>query len=126
MNFTGFEWDRGNRNKCEKHGLSIPLIESIFDQPVTILPDERHSHAERRFRAIGQTSEGRFAFIVFTFVEPKSNSNPTDKCSLHVEHKSTAMKKPIPTFKTDEEAEEFVATADLSLRRTGDALRNEA
>ncbi|MEA2856777.1 MAG: uncharacterized protein QOH98_1098 [Methylobacteriaceae bacterium] len=66
MDFTGFEWDRGNRDKCQKHGLSITLIESIFDQPVTVLPDAGHSQTERRMRAIGRTIEGRFAFVVFT------------------------------------------------------------
>jgi uncharacterized DUF497 family protein len=66
MNFVGFEWDHGNRDKCQRHELSIPLIESIFDQPITVLPDDAQSQMERRFRAIGKTSEGRFAFIVFT------------------------------------------------------------
>ena len=31
-----------------------------------ILPDEAHSWNERRFRAIGQTPEGRALFVVFT------------------------------------------------------------
>jgi uncharacterized protein len=66
MEIAGFQWDDGNREKCRKHGLSLALIESIFDQAVTILPDEAHSETERRFRAIGKTAEGRFAFIVFT------------------------------------------------------------
>ena len=31
-----------------------------------ILPDESHSLAESRLRAIGRTAEGRYAFLVFT------------------------------------------------------------
>lgn len=65
MKTAGFEWDEGNRDKCRKHGLSLAVIESIFDGPVTILPDNTHSELEQRFRAIGKTAEGRFVFVVF-------------------------------------------------------------
>ena len=51
MEFAGFDWDRGNRKKCQKHGLSIAEIESVFDRPVVILPDTGNSQDERRFRA---------------------------------------------------------------------------
>jgi hypothetical protein len=66
MEFAGFDWDRGNRKKCQKHGVSIGEIESVFDRPVVILPDEKNSKDERRFRAIGTTAIGRNAFVVFT------------------------------------------------------------
>jgi uncharacterized protein len=66
MEFAGFDWDRGNRKKCQKHGLSLAEIESVFDRPVVILPDEKNSGKERRFRAIGTTAKGRKAFVVFT------------------------------------------------------------
>ena len=62
----GFDWDRGNRAKCEKHGLSIAAIESLFTHPLAILPDAAHSQREKRFRAIGRTDKGRAVFIVFT------------------------------------------------------------
>lgn len=63
---NGFDWDKGNRAKCEKHGLSTFVIESLFTRPLAILPDEAHSQRERRFRAIGRTEKGRGVFIVFT------------------------------------------------------------
>ena len=63
---NGFDWDKGNRAKCEKHGLSISTIESLFGRPLAILPDAAHSQRERRFRAIGRTDKGRSVFIVFT------------------------------------------------------------
>ncbi len=66
MEFLGFEWDDGNRAKCQKHGVSIETIEALFLHPVAILPDEAHSQTERRFRAVGRTAEGRGVFIVFT------------------------------------------------------------
>jgi hypothetical protein len=62
----GFDWDRGNRAKCEKHGLSTADIESLFERPLAILPDAAHSQRESRHRAIGRTDEGRSVFMVFT------------------------------------------------------------
>ncbi len=66
MQVTGFDWDRGNRSKCQKHGVTIAAIESLFSGPVAILPDAAHSGYEQRFRAIGWTFEGRSVFVVFT------------------------------------------------------------
>ena len=63
---NGFDWDRGNRSKCEKHGLSAAVIEDIFSRPIAILPDAAHSQRESRLRAIGKTEKGRGVFIVFT------------------------------------------------------------
>jgi predicted DNA binding CopG/RHH family protein/uncharacterized DUF497 family protein len=115
MEFAGFDWDRGNRKKCQKHGLSITEIESVFDRPVVILPDKENPHGERRFRAIGTTAKGRNAFVVFTqreggdgvLIRPISAATCTRRRLIF-------MKKPIPTFKTDKQTEDFVATADLT------------
>ena len=63
---NGFDWDKGNRAKCEKQGLSTSVIESLFTSPLAILPDAVHSQRERRLRAIGRTDKGRGVFIVFT------------------------------------------------------------
>lgn len=63
---NGFDWDKGNRAKCAKHGLTVSAIESLFARPLAILPDASHSQSERRFRAIGRTEKGRGVFIVFT------------------------------------------------------------
>ena len=68
---AGFDWDSGNRAKCLKHGVSVEEIESLFLGPVMILPDETHSLAETRFRAIGKTPKGRHVFPVFTIREKK-------------------------------------------------------
>ncbi len=66
MEFSGFDWDEANRRKCQKHGVSIAEIESLFGGSVVILPDADHSQTELRFRAIGRTSVGRVVFVVFT------------------------------------------------------------
>ena len=62
---NGFDWDGGNRAKCEKHGLSVAAIESLFASPLAILPDAAHSQREKRLRAIGRTDKGG-VFIIFT------------------------------------------------------------
>jgi uncharacterized DUF497 family protein len=63
---AGFEWDRGNRSKCSKHGVTLSAVESIFNRPVTVFPDTGHSASEERFKAIGRTDAGRHILIVFT------------------------------------------------------------
>jgi uncharacterized DUF497 family protein len=63
---NGFDWDQGNRAKCEKHGLSVAVVEGLFARPLAILPDAAHSQRENRFRAIGRTDKGRGVFIIFT------------------------------------------------------------
>ena len=63
---NGFDWDRGNRAKCEKHGLSIAAIENLFTHPLAILPDAVHSQREKRLCAIGRTDKRRGVFIIFT------------------------------------------------------------
>src|SRR5271170_1678809 len=63
---NGFDWDRGNRAKCEKHGLSAAVIEGLFARPLAILPDAAHSQRENRFRAIGRTDKARGVFLIFT------------------------------------------------------------
>src|ERR1700722_6967896 len=66
LHADGFEWDHGNRAKCEKHGLSVSAIQGPFNRPLAILPDAAHSQSEHRFRAIGRTEKGRGVFMVFT------------------------------------------------------------
>jgi uncharacterized protein len=67
VEFQGFDWDAGNSAKCQKHGLTLADIESLFSRRVLIVKDEANSEAEQRFRAIGVTASGRHAFVVFTW-----------------------------------------------------------
>lgn len=65
--FTGFDWDDGNREKCQKHGLTVADIESVFWRADTLIGvDKHHSHTERRFLAIGLSPQGRSMLVVFT------------------------------------------------------------
>lgn len=66
MDITGFDWDRGNRTKCQTHGVSVAEIESLFRRPLMVAPDPAHSSREERLKAIGTTETGRYVFVVFT------------------------------------------------------------
>ena len=62
-----FDWDAGNKDKCEKHGISSKEIEAFFKQEsVYIAPDIKHSEEEQRFLAIGRSVKGKPRFIAFT------------------------------------------------------------
>ena len=63
----GFDWDRGNARKNEKHGVSQAEAEQVFfNEPLVILTDPGHSITEPRFHALGVTEEARFLHITFT------------------------------------------------------------
>jgi uncharacterized protein len=66
MKFDGFDWDSGNLAKCQKHGVSIVEIESLFSGTPLVAPDVLHSSKEQRFRAVGRTVKNRHMFIIFT------------------------------------------------------------
>jgi uncharacterized DUF497 family protein len=66
MEFDGFNWDSGNRGKCQQHDVSLAEIESLFRGAPRVGPDVNHSVLEQRFRAVGVTAQGRNLFVVFT------------------------------------------------------------
>lgn len=64
---AGFDWDEGNVAKCQKHGVSIEVIENLFRADgIHVEPDTKNSLSEQRFRAVGKTSQKRAVFLVFT------------------------------------------------------------
>jgi uncharacterized protein len=63
---AGFDWDEGNRAKCQKHGVSVAEIEAVFEHFHRIAPDVAHSVAETRFLAIGNGGGPRPIFVAFT------------------------------------------------------------
>jgi uncharacterized protein len=63
---SGFDWDNGNRDKCQKLGLSVRTIENLFHRPLAVFHDPEHSAEEERLMAIGTSRQGRRVFIVFT------------------------------------------------------------
>ncbi len=79
---SGFDWDTGNRAKCQKHGVSVDEIEGLFARPVMILPDTAHATTEERLRAIGRTQAGRYVFLVFT-LRDRTEIYPPHQRPLH-------------------------------------------
>ena len=63
---SGFDWDEGNRAKCQKHGLTVAHIEALFAGNPRIAHDPKHSADEDRLIAVGRTSTGRPVFVGFT------------------------------------------------------------
>jgi uncharacterized DUF497 family protein len=71
IGISGFDWDEGNRAKCQKHGLSIAQVEALFAHNPRIAPDPKHSADEDRLIAVGRTT-GRHVFVAFT-IRVKNN-----------------------------------------------------
>jgi uncharacterized DUF497 family protein len=67
IQFAGFDWDRGNWPKCGKHGMSKAEVEEVFFNGPAVHQNPVHSETEERFKAIGQTNLGRYAYVSFTF-----------------------------------------------------------
>ncbi len=64
----GFDWDQGNIDKSyKKHGITPNESEEIFlDEEVKIEKDVKHQQQEKRFIAIGKTTEKKILFVIFT------------------------------------------------------------
>jgi uncharacterized DUF497 family protein len=61
-----FDWDDGNKAKCQKHGVSIEEIEAFFIAGPKVAPSQSYAGPEVRFIAIGRNSTGRPMFVAFT------------------------------------------------------------
>ncbi len=67
IGFAGFDWDEGNRAKCQKHGVSIAEIEAMLLGRPSLAPAPKRSASEDRFIALGKTPAGRTLFVALTF-----------------------------------------------------------
>ncbi len=63
---SGFDWDKGNVNKNEKHGVSKAEIEEFFRLKTYIFEDLKHSEHEQRFLVIGKSKNGKHMVVSFT------------------------------------------------------------
>ncbi|HEY1863034.1 MAG TPA: BrnT family toxin [Roseiarcus sp.] len=62
-------------------------MEAVFNGSVVILPDRENASGERRLKAIGRTSAGRHAFIVFTWRGERAGSALLRPISARYMHK---------------------------------------
>jgi hypothetical protein len=67
MEISEVDLDEANREKCQKHGVSIAEIEAVLRGSPQVAPDPAHSAHEDRFIAVGRNPEGRPIFVAFTF-----------------------------------------------------------
>ena len=67
--YDGFDWDEGNIEKCQRHGVSCNEIEVAFGLGVMVVPDLAHSLVEQRLIAVNRNFEGRPLFVAFTLRE---------------------------------------------------------
>lgn len=67
IEFAGFDWDAGNREKCRKHRVTIDDIEMLFQGRPRVAPSPRHGTRETRYIAVGRDRGGRPMFVAFTF-----------------------------------------------------------
>lgn len=83
MKIGGFDWDSGNWPKCGKHGVSREEIEQVFMGIPAVMPDP--SPKEPRMRAIGETTAGRYLFVVFMLreIDGKTKLRPISARYMH-------------------------------------------
>ncbi len=86
-----FEWDAGNRQHCQKHGVSIKEIEALFATSPYITPDLKHSDVEERIIAAGKV-EGRALFVVFTMREDDTGISRIRPVSARYMHHKEAQR----------------------------------
>jgi len=101
---AGFDWDRGNLEKCRAHGVEI---EAMFRRLLWVIPDPAHSRREDRLRAIGTDRKGRHIFAVFTLrdrrgetlIRPISARYMHEKEIRHYETQKAEAEKASPAQK---------------------------
>ena len=71
---AGFDWGKGNRVKCQKHGVTITEVEAVFSLVYHLTPDVAHSTDETRFLAIGKGAGPRPIFVAFTLRESENGA----------------------------------------------------
>ena len=65
--WSGFDWDAGNRGKNTKHHVSDDECEEVFfNLPLLLGLDAAHSQHEGRYYVLGQTNAGRRLFVALT------------------------------------------------------------
>jgi uncharacterized DUF497 family protein len=91
---SGFDWDDGNRSKCQKHGMSIAEIEALFAHGPGVAPDPEHSAAEDRLIAPGKNGLGEAAICGFYDAhQGRSSPYPASDRSIHAREGDSSLCK---------------------------------
>ena len=80
-----YEWDAGNLDKCQSHGVTAAEIEQVLDGDPFLVPDYEHSQHEDRHIAVGFNRSGRPIFVIFTLrlSESKESVRPISARYMH-------------------------------------------
>ena len=86
---SGFDWDRGNVRKNEKHGVAQAEIEQVFhNAPLIVASDIKHSQQEDRYHALGRTDSGRRLHITFTLRASQTLIRPISARDMSAKERS--------------------------------------
>src|SRR3989344_762609 len=89
----GFDWDKGNRSKNLKHGVTQEEIESIFENEHGFAGRiSEPAHAEWRGLILGQSNTGKLLALIFTRREDRIrpiSCRPMRKLEAKKYHEST-------------------------------------
>ena len=68
------EWDKNkNRYNQKKHGLNFELAQQVFDDPLHISKQDRHTKGEERWQTLGNI--GGLSIIVVAHTVSDNNGN---------------------------------------------------
>ena len=86
--YKGFEWNKGNSSKPQKHGLTLTETEeAFFDEDKVIFADWKHSKIEPRITLLAKTKKGRLLNITYTIRARKIRvitARPINKKEKHL------------------------------------------
>jgi uncharacterized DUF497 family protein len=115
---VGFNWNDGNRENCQKHGVAIAEIEGVFKGAPQVAFDAVLKVMESRLLAIGRATNARYVLIAFAWRELESYRliRPISARYLHANGIDAGRSnlEAIPQFVSDEDAEMFVGSTGLA------------
>src|SRR5687768_1015535 len=92
---VGFDWDAGNESKnLDKHSVTQAEAERVFECPhLLVLDDIKHSSAEARFQALGETPERRKLHVTFTLRGNGTLIRVISACDMNAKERDTYDKE---------------------------------
>jgi uncharacterized protein len=88
-----FEWDKGNVEKPQKHGVTpTETEEAFFDENKVLFADWEHSAVEPRVTLLGKTKKGRLLVVTYTIRVKKIRvitARPTNRKEVSLYEKNS-------------------------------------
>lgn len=88
-----FQWDKGNREKPVKHGLTIQEVEeAFFDKNKIVFADWKHSFIEKRNTLLGKSKSGKLLNITYIMRKGEIRvitARPINKKEVYLYEKTT-------------------------------------